>query len=82
MATLNEMEPRLSISVEERSPTSDKSKCLARQQGDNEYYLPPLPSVEQMRVDVANATCELQQAFFQNQKHNPELELDWHKVSS
>ena len=31
---------------------------------DEERFLPPLPSVEQMQKDVANATSELQQAFF------------------
>ncbi|VDO15348.1 unnamed protein product [Rodentolepis nana] len=73
------MEPRLGISVEESSPTINKSNCLARQQNDNECFLPPLPSIEQMRMDVANATSELQQAFFQNQKHNLDPEVEWHK---
>ncbi|KAL5970117.1 Guanine nucleotide-releasing factor 2, partial [Taenia solium] len=77
MATLNSSEARsnppggenaasnavMRLSEEPRSP-------LIKSSGeDEESLLPPLPSVEQMQRDVANVTCELQQAFFQI--HNP-----------
>ncbi|KAM7540581.1 hypothetical protein Aperf_G00000042814 [Anoplocephala perfoliata] len=81
MATLKEMEPKPNISEDKSSPSREKTKNLALEQNDNEYFLPPLPSVEQMRMDVANATCELQQAFF-HQKPNSEHETDWHRLSA
>ncbi|KAL5111837.1 hypothetical protein TcWFU_003773 [Taenia crassiceps] len=51
-----------------------RSPLIKSSGGDEESFLPPLPSVEQMRRDVANATCELQQAFFQT--HNPKYTQD------
>ena len=50
---------------------------------DEERFLPPLPSVEQMQRDVANATCELQQAFFhpQNFKLACEQEAELRKAN-
>lgn len=73
------MEPKPNIPEDNSSPSREKTRNLAQEQRDNECFLPPLPSVEQMRMDVANATCELQQAFF-HQKPNPEHKLDRHKV--
>lgn len=77
MATLNISEARSNPSGGESAASNATVKLLEETRsplikssgGDEESFLPPLPSVEQMRRDVANATCELQQTFFQI--HNP-----------
>ncbi|EUB56706.1 Rap guanine nucleotide exchange factor [Echinococcus granulosus] len=64
MATLNISAARSNPPGGESAP----SNVMMRLSEETQSPL-VLPSVEQMRRDVANATCELQQAFFQT--HNP-----------
>ncbi|VDM35700.1 unnamed protein product [Hydatigera taeniaeformis] len=81
MATLNISEARSNPTGDENVETnaavrlSEEARSpLIKSSEEEESFLPPLPSVEQMRRDVANATCELQQAFFQ--MHNPKCTQD------